>query len=223
MNTKEKIIKEKETIKKVGFVILYCFLIIGVCISGGLIFHKHYYTVFYILGQSMYPTLNKDGTAVVDPLRKDFGIVDTNQYTIDRINRFDIVTTYYTTDYGTDGRLNVGAEKKIKRIIGLPGDRVKTEAREIYINGKLLEIPFTPSSGTIYPYGPQTLLEDEYFVMGDNWGNSSDSTKLGPVKKSMINGVLIAIEGTCLLETELGTGKLIASDFKYHWPTFYKH
>lgn len=46
MSVKEKITKEKDTIKKVGFIALYSFLVIGICLSGGLIFHKYYYTVF---------------------------------------------------------------------------------------------------------------------------------------------------------------------------------
>lgn len=223
MTAKEKIKTQMPTIKKVGFIVLYSLLIIGVCLSGGLIFHKYYYTVFYIMGQSMYPTLNGDGTSLSDPLRKDFGIVDTNQATINGIKRFDIVTTYYASDYNTDGELIDGAEKKIKRVIGLPGEKVETKSREIKIDGKALEIPFTPGPGSIATYvTTEKLGEDEYFVMGDNWGNSSDSSKLGPIKKTMINGVLIAIEGTCVLEITPGTGKLIASDFKYHWPTFYR-
>lgn len=222
MSIKENIKKEKETIKKVGFVLLYTFLVIGVCLSAGLVFHKYYYTVFHIVGQSMYPTLNREGTAVINPNRKDFGIVDTNPATINNAKRFDIVTTYYTTDYNIDGELKEGAEKKIKRIIGLPGDKVETFPREIKINNALLQLPFTPSEGNIPSPRTIELQDNEYFVMGDNWGNSSDSTSVGPVNKSMINGVLIAIEGTCVLDTDPNTGKLIASDFKYHWPTYYK-
>lgn len=170
----------------------------------------------------MYPTLNKEGTEVINPVRKDFGIVDTNQATINKVRRFDIVTTYYTTDYNVDGELNETADKKIKRIIGLPGDKVRADSRLIYINDTLLKLPFTPSTGNIFSFDPITLGKDEYFVMGDNWGNSTDSTKNGPVKKSMINGVLIAIEGTCILDYDTSTGKQVASDFKYHWPNFYK-
>lgn len=214
---------------KILYVIVYVVLILGIALTSTMIFNKNYYITFYVDGQSMYPTLNRNGTRLIDAPRKDFGIVDHHQSMIDKIKRFDIVTAYYRSDYGEDGSLrtdgegNIIVEKKIKRIIGLPGETISTLQRAIYVNGSELEITYTPGSGNLEVSGPVILEADEYFLIGDNWGHSSDSTKagVGAIKKEWINGVLIAIEGTCLLEYD-DEGKKVASDFKYSWPTFYK-
>lgn len=223
-NITEPIQKESK-ISKLVYAIIYIVLIIGLCVTTGLLFHKYYYTTFYIDGQSMYPTLNRSGSETLDASRKDFGIVDTHQNAIDSIKRFDIITTYYPEDYDQYGKLLSGEnhELKIKRVIGLPGDTIQTQARSIYIDGTELELPFIPSSGgTLSLTGPTVLQENQYFVIGDNWGRSLDSTRsnVGPINKSMISGVLIAIEGTCILHREIVP--FYADDFKYSWPTFYK-
>ncbi|MEA5060989.1 MAG: signal peptidase I [Erysipelotrichaceae bacterium] len=217
-------VQKESKLSKLIYALIYIVLIIGICITSGLLFHKYYFTTFYIDGQSMYPTLNRSGTETADAPRKDFGIVDTHPNTINAIKRFDIITTYYKDDYDQYGELLSGAnhEQKIKRVIGLPGDTIQTLARSIYIDGTELEIPYIPGSGTLSLSGPTVLAEDQYFVIGDNWGRSLDSTKtsVGPIQKSMIVGVLIAIEGTCILHKE--AIDIYADDFSYSWPTFYK-
>lgn len=74
----------------------------------------------------------------------------------------------------------------IKRIIGLPGDSVKVINGFVFVNGEKL----------IEPYETQitegnfeiTLDKDQYFVLGDNRGASSDSRSFGPISKKTIKG-----------------------------------
>ncbi len=75
----------------------------------------------------------------------------------------------------------------IKRVIGLPGDRVEIVNGRVLINGHpLLETyPLNPGS---YTYGPVTLGADEYFVLGDNRNNSSDSHSWGMLPTKNIIG-----------------------------------
>ncbi|MBO4838787.1 MAG: signal peptidase I [Lachnospiraceae bacterium] len=79
----------------------------------------------------------------------------------------------------------------VKRVIGLPGETVQIKKSVIYINGEPIEDPYATQK--VFPAGaaedPIVLGEDEYFVMGDNRNNSSDSRySVGPVKRSQLVG-----------------------------------
>ncbi len=73
-----------------------------------------------------------------------------------------------------------GQEMLIKRVIGLPGDQIRVQDGEVYVNNVPLDEPYLKSStrGQV----SQTLVpEDSVFVMGDNRNNSNDSRAFGPV------------------------------------------
>lgn len=74
----------------------------------------------------------------------------------------------------------------IKRIIGLPGETVEVRGSSIFINGKKIEESYIKS----LTQGDEevTLGQDEYFVLGDNRGASSDSRVFGSIKRSVIRG-----------------------------------
>lgn len=78
----------------------------------------------------------------------------------------------------------------IKRVIGLPGDHIQVKESKIYINGQLMQEPYLPPINTFCggPYCDLTLGPDQYYVMGDNRTNSSDSRLWGPVTGDKIIG-----------------------------------
>jgi signal peptidase I len=81
----------------------------------------------------------------------------------------------------------------IKRVIGLPGETVEVKGESIYINGNLLKEDYLPAGTPTYPGAftkdrAITLGPKEYFLVGDNRTQSSDSRAWGPVPPELIVG-----------------------------------
>jgi len=88
----------------------------------------------------------------------------------------------------------------IKRLVGLPGDRVEIRNDQIIVNGKVLDTPKIFSQIQYYntgSYGREgkviTVPENSYFVLGDNSGNSKDSRYWGFVPKENLKGKAFCI------------------------------
>jgi signal peptidase I len=88
-------------------------------------------------------------------------------YLFDDPKRGDIVVFPFPDDEKVD---------YIKRIIGLPGETIEGSAEDglVYIDGKPLDEPYVTEPIT-EPFGPYTIPEDSYFMMGDNRGISADA------------------------------------------------
>ncbi|MBI5455044.1 MAG: signal peptidase I [Deltaproteobacteria bacterium] len=84
----------------------------------------------------------------------------------------------------------------IKRVIGLPGDRVELRDKVLYLNGEKMDDPWGVNKGGLYGedteknvnFGPYTVPEGTVFVMGDNRDRSYDSRYWGPVPFKDIKG-----------------------------------
>ncbi|MEO8082890.1 MAG: signal peptidase I [Ardenticatenales bacterium] len=76
----------------------------------------------------------------------------------------------------------------IKRVIGLPGESVDVHDGAVWIDGARLDEPYLNGVPTGGGGGPRTLGEKEYYVLGDNRGNSSDSRIHGPLPRDHIVG-----------------------------------
>lgn len=85
----------------------------------------------------------------------------------------------------------------IKRVIGLPGDTVLIQNKNVFVNGKALTEPYISDFTTVGLAGfaqegvPFTVPEGYYFVMGDNRPRSSDSREFGPISYQSIIGQVI--------------------------------
>jgi signal peptidase I len=77
----------------------------------------------------------------------------------------------------------------VKRIVGLPGERIAEENGTVYIDGTELEEPYLePDRRAEGSFAPVELGEDEYFMMGDNRGLSCDSRVWGPISREDMVG-----------------------------------
>jgi len=103
------------------------------------------------------------------------------------LRRGDVIVFKYPNDPDT---------AYVKRLIGLPGDRVEMVGHTVYINGEGLKEDYTQyiDSGSIYDrYGPYDIPEGKYFAMGDNRDNSQDSRFWGTVPRDHIIGKALAV------------------------------
>ena len=128
---------------------------------------------FRIEGYSMEPNFH-DG---------QYLITDKISYRFHDIERGDVIVFQYPRAPQRDF---------IKRVIGLPGEKVEIRHGVVYINGKRLEEPYGPNPGS-YSWGPETVPKDSYFVLGDNRNNSSDSHTWGMLPRKNIVGKAWAI------------------------------
>ena len=88
---------------------------------------------------------------------------------------------------------STGDRDFVKRVVGLPGETVEIRARLVHVDNRLLSEPYVqhtrmdsqPGRDT---FGPLTLGEGEYFLLGDNREESYDSRWLGPIRRQAITG-----------------------------------
>jgi len=135
-----------------------------------ILIHKFAATIFIVDGMSMEPTIH-DKELVL--LRRYYGVKDMPK-------RQDVVAVKYPGD--------PDHKKYIKRVIGLPGDRVEIKNSKVFINGYLLDESYIGYGVESEPGGTWQLSGTEYFLMGDNRPGSNDSRYFGPVEKRFFMG-----------------------------------
>lgn len=128
---------------------------------------------FYIPSGSMEPTLQVGDKILVNKLSYDFHAV----------HRGDIVVFRRPPNDPEPAIKDL-----VKRVIGLPGETISASGGEVYIDGRPLPEPWLPKGVTTANFGPVHIPRGEYFVMGDNRGDSADSRVFGPIPKSLIVG-----------------------------------
>lgn len=128
-----------------------------------------------VQGDSMLPNFQNGELILTDKI----------SYRIRQPARGDIIVFRAPTDPGKDF---------IKRIVALPGEKVKLLDGKIYINESPLKESYLPydstsASGSYLREGIEiSIPEGKYFVMGDNRNHSSDSREWGAVGKATIVG-----------------------------------
>lgn len=133
---------------------------------------------FYVKGASMEPNFYGQEYLIIDEITYRFRLPE----------RGDVIVFKYPED---------PKEYFLKRIIGLPGERVKIADGKVTIynnehpEGVIIDESYLPSDLMTMGEKNTTLTEKQYFVLGDNRSNSSDSRRFGPVDKSLIVGRVV--------------------------------
>ncbi len=122
-------------------------------------------TPIRVNGESMENTL-KD---------KDIMLLDKISYRFTDIKRFQIVVIKYEDEF------------IIKRVIGLPGEKVEFKDNKLYINDKYIKEDFNHGKTEDFKL-EEVIPDDYYFVVGDNRGVSYDSRIIGLIKRKDILG-----------------------------------
>lgn len=196
MENKEK---SKSKVKSVFNILLDIFLVLLIILAGFFAYFKICYDEAYVIGPSMYPTLNANE------------------------NKQDIVAINTKADFTYGDIVTATTEKKdskgnaiviIKRVIALEGDYIDLQYNEndeliVLLNGEELDEPYiiekarkedspvcyqnwqeykASASDRINAEKGLLLGKNEVFLMGDNRQVSNDSTIMGPFKKSAIQG-----------------------------------
>ena len=132
------------------------------------IFYGLFFNLSVVRGSSMTPGIQDGDRILVEPW----------SYLLGPIERGDVIVLRYPLDPEID---------YIKRVIGLPGDRVVLAQGTVWVNGEELEEPYVTS---IDPASVLTtdVEPGQYFVLGDNRPRSSDSREFGCVPEDYVRG-----------------------------------
>lgn len=112
----------------------------------------------------------------------EFVVINTLAYRLHTPARGDIVT------FRHDGAT---PELYIKRVIGLPGDRIRIERGVVYVNDARLNEPYVQFADE-RSEAESTVPPDDVYVLGDNRAVSEDSRAFGPVPENALTGKAIA-------------------------------
>lgn len=130
--------------------------------------------MYYVPSGSMIPTLQLNDHVVVTKL----------SYKMHEPERGDVIVFKYPPNEEQD----LPEKDYVKRLIGLPGETLEIKNNTVYIDGVALDEPYVNSDTAMPDYGPITIPEGNYFAMGDNRNNSSDSRVWGFVPEEYLIG-----------------------------------
>ena len=148
-------------------------LTIATAIAGFIILFL--YQPVKVEGNSMQPNLEDQERIFINKF----------VYRLESIAHGDVVVFRYPRD---------PSKSYIKRVVGLPGDRIRVAAGRVYLNGQPLLEDYVSGDGLdLRSYPEITVPADSYYVMGDHRLMSNDSREFGPVHERFIYGKAVFV------------------------------
>ncbi len=129
----------------------------------------------------LYQPVRVEGTSMVPMLQdQDRLCINKLAYHVGSIHRGDVVVFHYPRDL---------TRSYIKRVIGLPGDRIRIEHGRVFRNDKELTEQYVPARYADERSEPELdVPAGDFYVMGDHRSVSYDSRDFGPVQRELIYG-----------------------------------
>jgi signal peptidase I len=151
-------------------------VVIAVAVAFALLLKAFVVEQFQVDGHSMDTTLHNGDRVLVNKL--SYRLHDPHRGDVVVLKRLD----------GPSGERDL-----IKRVIGLPGERIEVRDCQVLINDKVLNEPYlnpkiVTSTNCGKDYAERTVPANEVFVMGDNRGGSMDSRDIGPIPEGDLIG-----------------------------------
>jgi len=149
-------------------------LLVALVVSFFIIFFL--YQPVHVEGTSMLPVLQDEDRLLINKFAYSWA----GSLVGEDIHRGDVVVFRYPYDT---------TKSYIKRVIALPGDRLRIEHGHVYVNDSLLKEPYVPAKYADDRSEPEMVIPPgKYFMMGDHRSISSDSREFGPVARSLVYG-----------------------------------
>lgn len=129
----------------------------------------------------LYQPVKVEGTSMMPGLADQERIfINKIAYRFGPIERGDVVVFRYPGDH---------TKNYIKRIVGVPGDRIEIVRGNVYVNGQRLEESYVPAQFRDERSMSELMVpEDRYFVLGDHRNLSSDSRDFGAIERDAVFG-----------------------------------
>ncbi|MEW6072613.1 MAG: signal peptidase I [Planctomycetota bacterium] len=135
---------------------------------AALVLYALFFNLSVVRGTSMAPGIQDGDRILVEPW----------SYLLGEVERGDVVVLRSPLDPRID---------YVKRVIGVPGDRIALAGGRVWVNGAPLEEPYVAEVDPASLY-VGTVGKGEYFVLGDNRPRSSDSREFGLVPAAHLRG-----------------------------------
>jgi len=150
---------------------------------------SHIFHSYEVDGQSMETTLQSGDRLIVYKLPKTISNISGSTY---MPGRWDIIVFDRPTRIAAPSKI----KQLIKRVIALPGERVRIENGEVTVFNDQYPDGFSPDKGKEYSEGFSNTINNidvtvgngQVFVLGDNRSNSTDSRSFGPISTDLIVG-----------------------------------
>ena len=132
----------------------------------------------FLIINTITARIRVDGFSMIPSLKNgEFVIVNKLAYKLSSPHLGDVIVFHYPRD---------PRQEYIKRVIGVPGDRIQITNGQVLVNGVRIKEPYIAAAPK---YNSEWVVpEDSLFVLGDNRNNSSDSHNWGPVPLENVVG-----------------------------------